>query len=193
MSRHVADAAGARLLSSWWFVSGRVSKRLPPFPPAVSAAIKRTAEGSWWRWCVLIRPLEEATLLVPWFPAGVEHAALVGTVFLHRSCRCRLVAVAHGLTRVSSAGVPESHRLPCRSLWRLQWSPSTLRRPLLIRLVCPQEEVAAARVALVELSALVGTIFAHSQENSILATVAHDDITTVTAAANRGGVDLWSP
>lgn len=151
-----------------------------------------------WRF-VLIRPLEEATLLLSWFPAGVEHPALVWTVLLHRARHCRLIAVTHRLSHVSSRTtllssassrtVPEPQRGP---RWSLQRRSSTLRRPLLTRLIRPQEEVAGPGVALVELTTLVGTVFAHGQEDRILTTVTHNDVTVGdTATCWRSW--LWGP
>lgn len=163
---------------------------------------------AWWRF-VLISPLEEATLLVSWFPAGVEHPALVWSFLLHRARHRRLVTVTHRLSHVSSCtsfqpsaffrGVSEPQRGPRRlgGPWCLQRSPSTLRRTLLLTwLIRPQKEVAAPSVALVELATLVGAVFAHGQEERILTTVTHNDITTgvhTDTAATRWRAWLRGP
>lgn len=135
---------------------------------------------AWWRY-VLVSPLEEAALLVSRLPAGVEHAALVGAVLLHRAGHGVVVAVAHGVPSAASGRVPEPQRGPgsLRRPMRRQRGPSALRRrPLLIRLICPQEEVAGPGVALVELAALVEAVFAHRQEERVLAAVADDHVAT---------------
>lgn len=188
MSWHVADAAATRFLCSWSFVHGGVSHYLPSLLSSISTSIQSTTKGTWWR-CVLISPLEEATLLLSWFPAGVEHAALVWTVLLHHAHHRRLITVTHYLSPISSwtpflpsascGGVPEPHRGPRRpgGLQCLRRRPSTLQCPLLTWLIRPQKEVAAPGVALVELATLVGTVLAHSQEECILTTVTHNDIT----------------
>lgn len=162
---------------------------------------------TWWRY-VLISPLKEATLLLSWLPTGVEHATLVWTVLLHRSRHGCLVAVAHHLFQMSwctrflpSASfrcVSESHRWPRRlgspRCWR--WQPSILWRPLLTWLICPKKEVAAPGVALVKLPALIRAVFAHSQEECILTTVAHDRVTAgvyTHTAATWWRRRLWGP
>lgn len=134
-----------------------------------------------WRWCVLVGPLEEATLLLSGLPAGVEHAALVRAVLLHGARHRRLVAVAHHLPHVAGVAPGAGGRVPRRlgRLWCLQRWPSgrgQCWRPLLARLIGPQEEVAAPGAALVELAALVGAVLAHRQEDGILTAVAHDDV-----------------
>lgn len=47
VSWHVADATGARLLSSRGSVSTRISHHLPSLPPAVSITIKSTTKTTW--------------------------------------------------------------------------------------------------------------------------------------------------
>lgn len=189
MSRHVADAAGARFPGSRRFVGGGLSRDLLPLLPCVSTTIKTTTKHTWWRF-ILIGPQEEATLLVSWFPASVEHPALVWPVLLHRARHRCLVTVTHRLSRVSSCtpllpsassrGVPEPQGEP---RWGLQQRTSTPRLPLLIR---PQKEVAAPGVALVELATLVGAVFAHGEEDRVLTAVTHDGLAaavhTATAA-----------
>lgn len=196
MSRHVADATGTGFLSSWRFVSGGISHYLPS-SPSISTTIKSTNKTTLWR-CILISPLEKATLLVSWLPTGVEHPALVWTILLDCARHRRFITVTHSLPCRSSCNpfmspvfpksVPEPQREPLRlgGQWCLQRRPSTLRCPLLTWLVCPQKEVAASRVALVELATLVGTIFAHGQEECVLTTITHNDIT-----ATAGQWRLW--
>lgn len=155
---------------------------------------------AWWWWRhVLISPLEEATLLVSGFPTRVEHPALVWTLLLDSECHHRLTAVTHDLPRVSSVSasllspsftVPEAYRGPQR--------PLILRVPRLIWFIRPQKEVAAASITLVELTSLVGTVFAHSEQESVLTTVTHNGIVVGVHAApasyfwSRGGSGwLW--
>lgn len=142
---------------------------------------------AWWWWRrrhVLISPLEEATLLVSGFPTRVEHPALVWTLLLDSECHHRLTAVTHDLPRVSlvsasllspSFTVPEAYRGPQR--------PLILRVPRLIWFIRPQKEVAAASITLVELTSLVGTVFAHSEQESVLTTVTHNGIVVGVHAA----------
>lgn len=137
--------------------------------------VRASVTLTWWR-CVLVGPLEEATLLLSGLPAGVERAALVWTVLLHCARHRRLVAVARHLPHVAAvdprAGVP----LRLGGLRRPQGQPPCRWRPLLARLIRPQEKVAAPSTALVELAALVGAVLAHRQEGGVLTAIAHDDV-----------------
>lgn len=148
--------------------------------------------------------MEEATLLFSWFPTCVEHPALVWTVLLHRARHHCLVTVTHYLSRMSSCTTlqpPSSSRVvtdPQRGpRWGRQRRPSTLWRPLLTWLICPQKKVAVPSVALVELATLVGAVFAHSEEERILTTITHNDITvgvyTGSTTTTCWRARLWSP
>lgn len=133
---------------------------------------------AWWGG-VLIGPLEEAALLLPGLPAGVEGAALVGPVLLHRARHRRLVAVAHG-----RSAVPRRAPLGPGGLGRLVVGrPPALQHPLLAGLVGPQEEAAVAAVALVELAALVGAVLTHGQQQRVLPAVTHDGVAAAATVA----------
>lgn len=193
VSRHVADAAGAGFLGGRGSTGSAVSNRSPPFLPSISAGVKSSTETAWRR-DVLIGPLEEAALLVPRFPTGMERAALVRAVLLHRAGHGRVVAVAHGLSRLprvapsaASGGVPEPQRGPGRL--RQRGPSALLRRPLLARLVRPQEEAAGPGAALVELPTLVGAVLAHGQEESVVTTVAHDGV--AAGVDGNAGATWW--
>lgn len=68
-----------------------------------------------------------------------------------------------------------------------------LWRILLTWLVRPKKKAAVAGVTLVELAALVGAIFAHHQEDCILATVAYNDITVIDTSAAQWRSRLRGP
>lgn len=143
---------------------------------------------AWWR-CVLISPLEEATLLVSWFPTGVEHSSLVRAVLHHCACHRRLITVTPCLPHIPQA-VCEPYRGPWR-LWglrHLKRRPPRLWRLLLTWLICPKKKIAAPRVAFVELATLVWAVFAHGQKQCFLSTVTHND---VFVAVPTDAVHTW--
>lgn len=143
-------------------------------------------------WChVFVCPLEEATLLLPGFGAGVELPPLIGPILLDGACDGWLVALANRATsRIGAVASKKPWASP--SSWALefcrapsykglgqrgaQWSrlASVLRV-----LISPEKKVAGAGAAFVKLPALVGPFLAHGQEQGFIPAVAHHGIVPI--------------
>jgi len=123
---------------------------------------------------ILVCPPEEPTLLITWFPAGVKHSSLVWSIFHDGPGHCRLITVTHSFTIITSRYIAKASWGPGRLRILSQGSSAPSGWCLLSRKISPQEELTVSCVALVELTASIGTLFANSENNGILTTVTHN-------------------